>query len=1148
MYQNIVKMDDSLRKKFRCGICFDFFTDNVPDLQAHSEARHSCDLCGRDFFNKEFHSCTFGEEGNEQETFQIGYGEPPQVPLDQNNQPIFRDGGSTFGDVIKKVLFDYKNLEFVSILEGTELIRKPLESFINSYMVVHKGLRLKLAFFILFYSPKENKDVQKRYSSVPFRVTHRNFISSRITDCANYVDETCEILSEQISGLLIRKLLTCEITLLKLQVHTVRGYLPMCKELARKRGVLNVKSHDDMCVLYSVVCCLHYKTILNSEGKNIDSAKGSAKKALRRQLERQKTWKPFVSEIKLADCKFDTDFENLADFEFSNDVSISILKYSRKAGSIIPYRLTKLFLKNRVFLLLISRHQLEEKVRNKFKSEYHTVSVLDINALMAVKSKKYNYVCRFCFCFTNDHEHETKCFNNCLTNLTMPSTKFYRFNEHYKLCLPPTFFVYSFLYSGNPTDVKIIGFCLLVVSSNFEILHNRTYMGDSAVNVFLDEVIMNAYFYLKLNEENHIPLRATPRHIEEMQKQTHCYVCGEEATATNKLVPNHDHHSRLIYGEEVPGHKPGMPFSYCHQMCNILMRPRKRIPVYGYNLSYHSRFILKSLSDRGLKSVSVIPIKNADNVGSLIVNNRVQFLDLANHWNNESLHSIFKSVDSNDLQYIKLLAKDEKDFSLMQKGFPFPSFVETMPCFENFEDVRYLNGFTKDDYNHCIESYHHFKCENLNDYGKLCLETDAYGLLSLVVAYAKFCMSSFQLNPCWDISISGYSYSVLHYYSKTKYANLDDMRIIKILQKSMLPGLSVSNVKRADFKSKRLGDDVETELNSEAFMVDIRSQYASILLKPMPFDSYMYWDAEDVAKFKLDKIDDYSDIRYIIRCSLNYPDEIHDFSQSLPFGYSRLTENADDNSMHTKEMFFLEHYGSKLSALDLTCENKKNIWLSGKLLMLFLSLGMQLVSITEIISYRVTDHLASFARRCIELRKSVKNSPFFEHIAKAIPNLAVGKFQQKSDCLKTVITTSKKQTEKYLSKRLFVDASPLEPNLGLIVMKRKKSLPLKNFLISWQILMESVYQMYHFFYYEVKRVWGPRAYLLYGQVDSMIIRLEQVDNFEGDLEKLKHVLDLTTVPKSASFYDEHQKETEGKWKLEAFRIRQFLSLRRYPTL
>lgn len=61
------------------------------------------------------------------------------------------------------------------------------------------------------------------------------------------------------------------------------------------------------------------------------------------------------------------------------------------------------------------------------------------------------------------------------------------------------------------------------------------------MNYFLDELFLNAYFYMRVNSESQIPLRKTKKHVDHTKTLTHCYVCGHEATETNKLVANHDH-------------------------------------------------------------------------------------------------------------------------------------------------------------------------------------------------------------------------------------------------------------------------------------------------------------------------------------------------------------------------------------------------------------------------------------------------------------------------------------------------------------------------------------------------------------------------------------------------------------------------------
>lgn len=1118
-------------------------TDTIPDLENHVESRHTCTACGSQWYDVQFHRCQFVDENNNNEGLQVGYGANVSIPLDSNNNPVFEESARTFHDTIVSYTYKYTGAQISDVMEGVELIRTPLEQLINEYLRIHRSIRIKESFEILFYSPKDNRDVQKRYTSVPFKILHRNFVSDVVTDIGRYISSVCDLLSHEISGLIIRRLLQTEITIMKLQLRRMRGYIPLCSQLARKRALINVKNSNGKCLAYSVACCLNYKTIVDSKGDNVLTAKGAERKALRRQLERQSTWDSVVNNMDLHDGHFYTDFKLVKDFEVLNSVSISILRFSKKAKGIVPARLTSLMLPHHVFLLLISRKNLPKNLRRRYRTHFHLVSILDIGKFLAVKSKGFKYVCRFCFAMSNDDLHEQNCYSQNLTKLTLPKTKFSKFSDHHKLVMPPTFFVYQLLFSGERSNIQVTGFSLLAIDSHLQIKYSKTYVGDHAMNYFLDEVLLNGYYFLKQDHDNQVPLRKTTKHIEEMQHVTHCYVCGDEPTPSNKIVAHHNHHSRLVNGLEVKGHELGHPIWYVCNICNLGMVTRHRIPVYGYNLSHHGKFILRNLSSRGVKSVSIIPLKTSESYGSIIINNKIQFLDLANHFNSTNLHSIFQSVDNDDLHLLKCLAKTDYDFNLLRKGLPYPSFKKAMPPLSEFIDIRYLDEFTIEHYTHVITSYDHFKCSELNDYAKLSLEADSYGLASLIINYAIFGMSSFNgINPCWDISVSSYAYSVLHYISKTRYENLLDGQIIKILQDSILPGISLSNVKRADFKSRRLNDDVDTKDNSEGLMVDMRSQFASILMEPMPVGSYEHWDPEKISEFRMDYLDEPGDTRYIIQCSLNYPGRLHKWTQSLPLGYSRVFYGSMNCTELEREMVLLDQYGTKFCTLDLSCHHKTNIWISGEQLKLYIKIGMKLISIRDIVTYKVSNHLAPFAQRCINVRKTSKNS-FYAQIAKSIVNLAVGKFQQRNDSLRTILTTSKKQTEKYLSSRLFVDSSPLCNDLGLVVVKRKKTLPAKNILFAWHVLAKSVYHMYNFFYNEVKQVWGRHAYLLYAQTDSLILKLSQVENLFKDLEKIKHCLDLSSLPKDCYLYNGNVTATEGLWKVESIHIRQFLSLR-----
>lgn len=375
----------------------------------------------------------------------------------------------------------------------------------------------------------------------------------------------------------------------------------------------------------------------------------------------------------------------------------------------------------------------------------------------------------------------------------------------------------------------------------------------------------------------------------------------------------------------------------------------------------------------------------------------------------------------------------------MKRGLPYPIFHQgSFPSsHEEFVTIQHLDSFTEEDYEYVKQAYKYFECKSLEEYKLLSVKAEVHCLASLTISYWKFCQKTFfGIGPFWDISLSGYAFSVAHYVSKSSYRNLDDGRIFKVAEESLLPGLSTSTTRKADFLSTRLGDICEKGDNCECLAVDMKAQFASILLETLAYDKYEYWDEERVNSFDISMIDQESNIRYILKCSLSYPSRLHLMTQSLPLCYCRLNSSETSKNDFCGDLNFIGSGSRRRAALDLSCYDKKDIWISGQLLMLFLGLGMELLgSITGVISYRVEKHLAKFATLCIDARRNCKND-FYKHFCKAIPNLCVGKFMQSKDSVGAVLTTIQQQTERYLCRTQLVDAFPIQESLSLLFLKR----------------------------------------------------------------------------------------------------------------
>lgn len=1131
-----------LRKLFKCAICESAF-DSAEQLDIHIHRLHYCSSCGEAFQDVRLHSCN--SDNDSESEVQTGKGREIEIPRDSSHQFVFSQGTSSFQNLIASFSHDYSHQEIVDVIEGIDQIQEPLFNLVSQFIDMHKAIRLKLGIQVLMFSPKSNEILKKFYNTNPKRIVHKNFLPEAVSFLAKYLSNTLNLLSNEISGLIIRKLLRLDISILKFSPLLSEGFLPLSQHLSSRKALLNIKTTTGKCLAYSVAAALHHKAIFHN-GCNIDTAKGRNRQKLMKKLRNEDTFTEYVDQMKYTDVWYGENLCNLDLFEDSNDVTVSIIQYCSRLDQIVPVRLTKKYKKNHAFILMILREHLDEPLQAKYSADLHYVAVLDIATFMSARKKKFVTMCRYCFTYIRSPEHEKLCFENDLIGIKLPSTRNFKFNDHYKLTVPPTFFVYSLLFQGTPENIKIGGFCLYAFTCDFEIIFSRTYVGTKALDYFFNELITNARYYAKKNDDKalHIQLRPTAWSLQEVKTIKTCYICGEEATKENPLTQNHSHHSTLVNGIKVNGKIKGEAYSFPCKKCNFLITPKKRIPVYGYNISQHAKYFLRHVSKEGVKSISITPFRSSDSIGSILINKDIQIIDMQNHFNDRNLHDIMKTVDSSDLHLLKKYSSSDHEFSILKHGLPFPNFCETFPNFATFHDIRYTNNFLKSDYDKAHTAYQYFNCQNLGQYGQYCLETDTLSLASLIVNYAIWAMQTFNgICPMFDISIGTFSYSAMHYVSQSNYTNLLNGKILKTVESTLLPGISLSNQRHQVFKSKRLGDDDVTEEESiDCLYADVKSQFTSILLGPLPCDEYRYWTKHEILHFNIYETNENDDINYMVQCSLSYPDYIHDDTNSLPLGYCRAPVESPSTSCFDAEMQVLDERDVINTKIDLSLHAKEKVWMSARNLKLFLSLGMELACISGIISYKVSNHLAPFAKKCIQARQCAKNE-FYAHFAKCIPNVAVGKLMQKRQSIKVSLPTTRATAERLFAKSNFVDASAISEDLAIVYMRRKKSMVSRNSLIAWHVLQASSYQTYEFYYKHLKGIWGNRVSLLYAQTDSILASIRGSSDIFCDLAPIKDIFDLSSLPESHALYNANDKSSVGKWKFEATKIREFLSLR-----
>ena len=99
--------------------------------------------------------------------------------------------------------------------------------------------------------------------------------------------------------------------------------------------------------------------------------------------------------------------------------------------------------------------------------------------------------------------------------------------------------------------------------------------------------------------------------------------------------------------------------------CNIQVKDKIKLPVYFHNLNYDKNIFIKSLHHyKNIKKINILP-DNEENYKCCTLG-KLHFLD-SFKFMSSSLDSLIKNLPDDKKNFLKSLAKSDKEFEFMNK-------------------------------------------------------------------------------------------------------------------------------------------------------------------------------------------------------------------------------------------------------------------------------------------------------------------------------------------------------------------------------------------------------------------------------------------------------------------------------------------------
>ena len=201
---------------------------------------------------------------------------------------------------------------------------------------------------------------------------------------------------------------------------------------------------------------------------------------------------------------------------------------------------------------------------------------------------------------------------------------------------------------------------------------------------------------------------------------------------------------------------------------------------------------------------------------------------------------------------------------------------------------------------------------------------------------------------------------------------------------------------------------------------------------------------------------------------------------------------------------------------------------------LYLSLGMKLMKIHQILEFNETPWMEPYIRMKTEFRKKSK-SAFEKDFYKLMNNSVFGKTMEnlrKRVDIKVVRTygspKEKEQIRKIIAKPNYDRAVIFSEELSALHSHKTRLKLNKPVYFEMCVLDYSKHLMYDWYYNTLKRKYGSNCTLLYTDTDSLLVDLKTPDVY-ADMESMKTHYDFSVYPKDHPLFSEQNKKVIGKF-------------------
>ena len=258
-------------------------------------------------------------------------------------------------------------------------------------------------------------------------------------------------------------------------------------------------------------------------------------------------------------------------------------------------------------------------------------------------------------------------------------------------------------------------------------------------------------------------------------------------------------------------------------------------------------------------------------------------------------------------------------------------------------------------------------------------------------------------------------------------------------------------------------------------------------------------------------------IGYILKVDLEYPEELHDRHNDYPLCPEKIEAGYEMLSNYCKEI--VDWYGIKVGGVKKLIPNlgnKVEYNIHYKNLKYYLSLGMKLIKIHKVLSFKQSNCLRVFTDFNTKKRQQSPDE-FNKGLYKLINNCINGKsIENIRKRINVKLINGNKMYQKIVNKPNFISQKIIDKNFVAVHCSKKVLTLNKPIYVVFCILGLSKLLMYQFHYNYVLKIFNDTK-LLFTDTDSLVYEIKGGNVYEQRY-KDNYLFDFCGYPKNSIYY------------------------------